>query len=93
MKSRLIAAIVVGLVFCIVTIVYSPFVDLPLTTLRTYGAAATLQQILFLAWVCSRARARTASSVIYVDHAPDRKRREIPTRKPHLIDLICAYLC
>ena len=93
MKSLLLAAIVLVLVFCIVAIVYSPFVDLPLTTLRADGVAAAFYQILFLAWAYSLTRGRASTPMVAISQTSHHKTRCTHTRQLHLIDLICAYLC
>jgi hypothetical protein len=77
------------LVLCIVVIVVSPYVDLPLTTVRTCLAAVLFTQVLLLGAVLQPPKLRLKALGISVVGALQSSCR--PTVQ--LLPLLCAYLC
>jgi hypothetical protein len=90
MRRTLIAVLVLLLVLCILAIVISPFVDLPLTALRPYAAVAlTLGLFAVLALVLINLR----PLIIALRCGWFRERTCEPSRFASLHNLHCCYLC
>lgn len=83
------AAIVVALVLCILVIVVSPYVDLPLTTVRTCIAALFLMQALLLDGML---REPSLSSLPLRGSFMVREQSACGPPTP-LLPLLCSYLC
>jgi hypothetical protein len=89
MKRRLLATMVFILVLCILVIVISPYVDLPLTTVRTCVAVLLVVQVVLLGGIL---REPTLSLVATRLPVSDATRAPCRLRVP-LLPLLCAYLC
>lgn len=90
MRRTLIAVLVILLVLCILAIVISPFIDLPLTALRPHAAVAVtlaLFALLALALISPRPLIVTLKCRWF------RERTCEPFRSTSLPDLNCCYLC
>ncbi len=89
MRSWLTATIVLALVLCILVIVVSPYIDLPLTTVRTCIAALFLMQALLLDGTL---REPTPSSI--GARMPLTAAGQGSCGPPvSLLPLLCSYLC
>jgi hypothetical protein len=89
MKRWLQATMVLILVLCILVIVVSPYVDLPLTTVRSCMAALLLVQILLLGGIWKRPLLRLiGTSLGRAEKAPPGQ--QAPAERLHWL---CAYLC
>jgi hypothetical protein len=88
MKRWLLATMVLILVLCILVIVISPYVDLPLTTIRTC-VAVLLAQVLLLGGILQEPALSLGATRMPVS---DATRAPCRLRVP-LLPLLCAYLC
>jgi hypothetical protein len=80
---------VVILVLCIVMIVVSPYVDLPLTTVRACLAAVVFAQVFLLGAMVSEPRL-----LLIARRMSQSGTLQVARRKPaQLLPLLCAYLC
>ena len=89
MKRWLLATMVLILVLCILVIVASPYVDLPLTTVRACMFAALFAQVLLLGGILQETVLYLVATSIPV---ADAARAPCRLRAP-LLPLLCAYLC
>lgn len=89
MKRWLLATMVFILVLCILVIVISPYVDLPLTAVRACAFAALFAQVLSLGGILEEP---TLSLVATRMPVSDATRAPCQTHIP-LLPLLCAYLC
>lgn len=84
-----IATMVLLLVLCILVIVVSPYVDLPLTTTRTLITAVLFAQVLLLGSIPNKLRLSLTATRVYPSVLPIAECR-LPVQ---LLDWLCAYLC
>ena len=84
-----IATIVLILAVCILAIVVSPYVDLPLITTRTFITAVVLMQVLLLGSIPNKLRLSLTATRVYPSAPPIAECR-LPVQ---LLDWLCAYLC
>ena len=90
MKRWLLATMVFILVLCILVIVISPYVDLPLTTVRTC-VAVLFAQVLLLGGILQEP---TLSLSLTAIRMPVSDAKPAPCRlRASLLPLLCAYLC
>lgn len=80
---------VIILVLCIVVIVISPYVDLPLTTVRICIAAVFFAQVLLLSGLSQR----PMLSLIVTRTSSVGALRAVCRPPVELLPLLCAYLC
>jgi len=92
MRGRLNSVLVVVLIVCILAIVISPFVDLPLTSLRSYSAAVFFHQVVLLL-VCTFALLHSTTTLPRFGRQWSEGPPPTQSSKPQLIDLTCSYLC
>jgi hypothetical protein len=90
MKRWLLATMVFILVLCILVIVISPYVDLPLTTVRTC-VAVLFAQVLLLGGILQEPA--TSLSLIAIRLPVSNARRAACRLRTPLLPLLCAYLC
>jgi hypothetical protein len=84
--------LVAMLLLCsIVVVVYSPFVDLPLTTLPSNHAAAHFQQMLWFTF--SLALAFAGAWISASIRLRDKMRASLWRLHHDLLDLNCCYVC
>ena len=88
MKRWLLVTMVLILVLCILVIVASPYVDLPLTTVRAFVTVLFAQVLLLGGILQQTALSLVATSIPVADAA----RAPCRLRAP-LLPLLCAYLC
>ena len=84
-----IATMVLILVLCILVIIVSPYVDLPLTTARTFITAVLFAQILLLGSIPNKLRFSLTARRVYSSALPMAECR----LSVQLLDWLCAYLC
>lgn len=89
MKRWLLATMVLILVLCILVIVVSPYVDLPLTTVRTCMAAVLFAQVVLLASILRELALSFIAIRMYL-RRPSRLPNGILT---NFLPLLCVYLC
>jgi hypothetical protein len=89
MKRWLVATLVFILVLCILVIVVSPYVDLPLTTVRACVFALLFAQVLLLGGILQEPALSLVAKRMPTAAAP---RAPCRLRTP-LLPLLCAYLC
>jgi hypothetical protein len=89
MKRWLVATLVFILVLCILVIVISPYVDLPLTTVRACVFAVLFAQVSLLGGILQEPAFSLVATRMPVAGAP---RAPCRLRTP-LLPLLCAYLC
>lgn len=89
MKCWFLVTMVFILVLCILVIVVSPYVDLPLTTLRTCVAAALVVQALLLGGILKEP---VLSSIAASMHS-GRSLRLPSGMLNNFLPLLCVYLC
>jgi hypothetical protein len=89
MKRWLLATMVFILVLCILVIVISPYIDLPLTTVRACVFTALFAQVLLLGGILQEAPLLLVATRVPVS---DATRAPCPIHTP-LLPLLCAYLC
>jgi hypothetical protein len=89
MKRWLLATLVFILVLCILVIVISPYVDLPLTTVRACLFAVLFAQVLLLGGILQEPAFSLVATRMPV---ADALRAPCRLRTP-LLALLCAYLC
>jgi hypothetical protein len=89
MKRWLVATLVFILVLCILVIVVSPYVDLPLTTVRACVFALLFAQVLLLGGILQEPAISLVAKWMPTAAAP---RAPCRLRTP-LLPLLCAYLC
>jgi hypothetical protein len=89
MKRWLLATMVPILVLCILVIVISPYVDLPLTTVRACGFAVLFAQVLLLGGILEEPTLSLVATRMPVSEAT---RAPCRPRAP-LLPLLCTYLC
>lgn len=89
MRSWLTATLVLALVLCILLIVVSPYVDLPLTTVRTCIAAVLFLQAFLLGGILSKPTLTSTPSRLSLTAAGQGScGPPVP-----LLPLLCSYLC
>jgi hypothetical protein len=88
-KRWLLVTVVLLLVLCILVIVVSPYVDLPLTTVRACLAAVLFAQVLLLGSILQTPTFSLLATRIFLSSASRAAcRPPVP-----LLPLLCAYRC